>query len=250
MNDLTNSPLLRKAYSNKYKHQVLSYHKSSGGTLASTASYFGISDSLLSKWLKLPLFYFSTENMNSKRLGAGRSPEYPQLEELLFESVKAMRDKGLVVKYSKIKTLAKNIAARKSIDITDLKMCDNWVYRFCQRYGLSDRVKTHVAQECLKSPFEQCVIVSNYLSSIKNILSIYDPCQIFNMDETPLYVDMPGERTMHFRGAKTVDIINTGHEKLRFTVTLTINANGDILPAFLIFKNLKKIPRVTKNLIK
>ncbi len=113
MNDLTNSPLLRKAYSNKYKHQVLSYHKSSGGTLASTASYFGISDSLLSKWLKLPLFYFSTENM-------------------------------------------------------------------------------------------------------------------------------PGERTMHFRGAKTVDIINTGHENLRFTVTLTINANGDILPAFLIFKNLKK----------
>jgi hypothetical protein len=51
---------------------------------------------------------------------------------------------------------------------------------------------------------------------------------------------MPGERTMHFRGAKTVDIINTGHENLRFTVTLTINANGDILPAFLIFKNLKK----------
>jgi len=48
---------------------------------------------------------------------------------------------------------------------------------------------------------------------------------------------MPGERTIHFRGAKTVDIVNTGHDKTRFTVTLTINANGDILPAFVIFKN-------------
>lgn len=60
------------------------------------------------------------------------------------------------------------------------------------------------------------------------------------MDETPVYIDMPGERTMHFKGSKTVDIINTGHEKSRFTVTITINANGDVLPAFLIFKKLKK----------
>ncbi len=56
----------------------------------------------------------------------GRSPEYPQLEELLFESVKALRDILLVVKYSKIRTLAKNIASRKSIDNPDLKMC-NWL---------------------------------------------------------------------------------------------------------------------------
>ena len=92
----------------------------------------------------------SNENINSKRVGSGRRADYPELEELLFEAIKSLRDKGLVVKYSKIKALAKNIATRKDIDITGLKMCDNWVYRFCQRYGISDRAKTHTSQEFLK----------------------------------------------------------------------------------------------------
>ena len=232
--DLQNSPMLRKAYSTKFKKQVVDYHKESGGTLALTSLHFGINDSLVSKWLKLPHFFFSDENINSKRVGSGRRADYPELEELLFEAIKGLRDKGLVVKYSKIKALAKNIATRKDIDITGLKMCDNWVYRFCQRYGISDRAKTHTSQECLKSPLEQCVIVSNYLASIRNILSLYEACHIFNMDETPVYMDMPGERTMHFKGSKTVDIINTGNEKSRFTVTNTLNLrtpckNGKIL---------------------
>ncbi len=42
----------------------------------------------------------------------------------------------------------------------------------------------------------------------------------------------------------TFDILNTGHENSRFTVTLNINAYGDVLPVFVIFKNLKKISKV------
>ncbi len=51
---------------------------------------------------------------------------------------------------------------------------------------------------------------------------------------------MPGNRTLNYKGSKTVDVAHTGHYKSRFTVTLTISANGDMLPALIIFKNFKK----------
>jgi hypothetical protein len=159
-----------------------------------------------------------------------------ELEEHLFDSDVALRKKGTVVKYKKIKQLARNIASRKNIEITAFKMTDNWIYRFCQRYGLCDRTQTHTAQECFKSLFDQYLIVSSFLQSIKMISSTYNPAFIFNMDGTPVYIDIPGERTIHFKGSKTVDILNTVHEKSRFTVTITINAYGDVLPTFVIFK--------------
>jgi hypothetical protein len=55
------------------------------------------------------------------------------------------------------------------------------------------------------------------------------------MDETPVYMDMPGNRTLHFKCSKTVDVAHTGHEKSRFTVSLTFSADGDIFLRFLFF---------------
>ena len=60
-----------------------------------------------------------------------------------------------------MRQVAKNIVTRNQIDIGDLKMSDNWIYRFCQRKGISDRVKTHTAQDCNLE----------YLESIKSLCS-------------------------------------------------------------------------------
>ena len=49
---------------------------------------------------------------------------------------------------------------------------------------------------------------------------------IFNMDETPMKFDMPGNRTLHPGGAKTVLIRTNGAEKRGFTAILTIAADG------------------------
>jgi hypothetical protein len=187
-----NSPCFRKAYSNKFKQQVIEFKKLNGCSLQNTALHFGISESLVSRCAKLSYNYFEIKNLTSKRLCAGRSPEYPELEVHLYDAIVDVRKKGGVVKYKKMKQMAKNIASCKNIDTSGLKMTDNWIYRFCQRYGLCDRSKTHTAQECLKSPLDQCIIVSSYLRSIKNISSTYNPSFIFNMDETPVYMDMPG----------------------------------------------------------
>ena len=39
---------------------------------------------------------------------------------------------------------------------------------------------------------------------------------IANMDETPLWFDMPHSATIDFKGVKTVKAKTTGHEKLRY----------------------------------
>ena len=46
---------------------------------------------------------------------------------------------------------------------------------------------------------------------MKNSFKCY--CPIFNMDETPLYFDIPNHSTYDMRGVKTVRMATTGNEK-------------------------------------
>ena len=54
---------------------------------------------------------------------------------------------------------------------------------------------------------------------------------------------MVNDKTLDFIGTKTIDLITTGHEKTRFTVLLTIAADGFCLPAYVVFRGLKKDPK-------
>lgn len=66
------------------------------------------------------------------------------------------------------------------------------------------------------------------------------------MDETPMYFDMGADTTYAPVGAKDILIKTTGHDKLRFTVVLTVNAAGGKLDAMIIFKNLKNVPKLKR----
>ena len=64
---------------------------------------------------------------------------------------------------------------------------------------------------------------------------------ILQCDETPAYFDMLNSKTIEFVGAKSVDLITTGHDKTRFTVLLTIAASGLCLNANFVFRGAKKM---------
>jgi hypothetical protein len=66
---------------------------------------------------------------------------------------------------------------------------------------------------------------------------------IFNMDETPVYIDMLSSSTLSFAGEKTTEANGTGNDKTRFTVVLTVSAAGKILKT-MGFLRLKKVPKV------
>ena len=73
-----------------------------------------------------------------------------------------------------------------------------------------------------------------------------DPKNIINMDETPMYFDMGSGITYDTQGSKDVLSKNTGYDKLRFTVVLSITAEGGKLDPMIIFKNLKDVPKLKK----
>jgi len=70
----------------------------------------------------------------------------------------------------------------------------------------------------------------------------YELVNIGNMDETPVWFDMPSTRTVNVQGEKTVSITTTGHEKSRFTVVLSCLADGTKLKPMIIFKR-KTMPK-------
>ena len=66
------------------------------------------------------------------------------------------------------------------------------------------------------------------------------------MDETPLWLDMPGDTTVSRIGERSVSIRTTGHDKGRFTVILAPMADGRKLKPFIVFKGVRPIATLAK----
>ena len=75
---------------------------------------------------------------------------------------------------------------------------------------------------------------------------MFDTANIFAMDETACWMDMPSDTTIDVRGANCIPLKTTGHEKDHFIVILSACANGRKLKPFIVFKG--KGTRLIKDL--
>ena len=55
------------------------------------------------------------------------------------------------------------------------------------------------------------------------------------MDETAVWADMTSETTVESKGARTVCLKTTGHEKVKVSVCLTVKANGSKMKPMIVF---------------
>ena len=76
---------------------------------------------------------------------------------------------------------------------------------------------THVAQKPETELNDKMHGFLRYVKTLRRRNS-YDLDSIGNMDETPVWIDMPGDYTIETKGSKTVSMGSTGHEKTRITV--------------------------------
>ena len=60
------------------------------------------------------------------------------------------------------------------------------------------------------------------------------------MDETPVWHDMVSNTTVDHRGAKSIRLKSTGHEKVMVTVSLAAKAGGTKLKPFIKFRGTKR----------
>lgn len=107
-----------------------------------------------------------------------------------------------------------------------------------KRYKLSFRRTTHIGQK------SESILSDSVQGFLKYVIRMrqrheYTMDAIINMDETPIWVDMPGTTTIEKVGTKTVTMKSTGHEKSRLTVMLAAKADGTKLSPVVLFKGVR-----------
>lgn len=188
-----------------------------------------------------------TSTRKRRRLSRSSSTacKFPDVETALVEWIKKCRDDRITVDGSFVQ--------RKAIELFEeikgnsaegqFKASKGWLDRFLKRNELCSRVVTSQGQKVPPNSRELAVSFVEECGKACAEKS-YPLYGIANFDETPLWFDMPANRTIDFRGVKTVASKTTGKEKLRYTVVLAAFADGSKLPPMIIFKGLKRIPKV------
>jgi len=134
-------------------------------------------------------------------------------------------------------------ARRQAIEmsITDFAGTTSWCERFIRRNGLCMRTETTIAQK-LPPEYERKIIeFHKYVINMRKKLC-FERGQLGDMDDVRLTFDVPSNKTVDVKGAKTVMIKTAGNEKTRYTVVLACCADGTKLPPLLI-SNKKTLPK-------
>ena len=126
-------------------------------------------------------------------------------------------------------------------DVITFKFSNKWLDGFLTRYDLCDRHKITVLQQLPSDLLEKQNVFLSYVL-YRRIQHDYPLKYIGNMDETPMWFDLPSNNTIDHKGTKTVTIHTIRHEHLSFTIVLACMADSSKLLAVYIFK-LKNLPK-------
>ena len=89
-----------------------------------------------------------------------------------------------------------------------------WCTRFMNRNKLVLRQKTKICQRLPADLEEKITSFQRFVIKERKSHS-YPLSQIGNMDETPVFFDLPSNRTVDCVGSKTVSVRTTGHPMAR-----------------------------------
>jgi hypothetical protein len=145
----------------------------------------------------------------SLKLHKGKPPMYPQLEKVLFDWIVQQRQLQHTVTRMLITVkaylLAQNVDFQNLPNIQAFKFSNRWLDGFLNRYNLSNRRHTTVAQHLPEDLEEKKQGFLSYVLN-KHVQYNYPLYLIGNVDETPLTFDMLNPTTIEKREAHTVSI--------------------------------------------
>lgn len=236
----------RKSYTIQHKLKSLNVLKQNNNNFAKTAREMGISRVNIQRWSKQKELLkalkekrgFNIRTSRRKNKVGLNSGKYKVLESNLLEWV---RDQRVAAKPVNGKNLRNKALLLRGDENEEFRASVGWSHRFLRRHGLVRRAVTSVGQQI---PANAQYVATHFLSDVvKNMEeNNFAQTDIANMDEVPVYFDMPRNHTIDYKGLHTIKINTTGNEHLRFTVVLTMLGNGHKLKPMIIFKGLKNVP--------
>uniref|UniRef100_A0A803K4M5 HTH CENPB-type domain-containing protein n=1 Tax=Xenopus tropicalis TaxID=8364 RepID=A0A803K4M5_XENTR len=227
----------RCTYKVGFKLEVIKYAKEHGNRAAERQFGPPPSEKMIREWRKQEDQLQKLEK--SKHTLCGHAAKWPELEVDIKEWITHHRENGFLVSTKMIINKAKLIAVEKGIQ--NFTSSPSWCYRFMKRSGLAMRTKTKIAQKMPKEYEEKILSFHKFLIDARK-KNQFELSQIGNMDEVPLTFDVPSNRTVDHKGAKTRTVKTSGYEKTHYTLVLSCCADGTKLPPILIFKR-KTFPK-------
>ena len=222
---------VKRSYDAAFKLKVVAYAEQNSNRGAGRK--FSVDERRVREWRKQKEQLVSMPD-KKKRLGTpGRKVLLPDMEEELAAWIEDQRSQHLPVTRTAIQMKAKELHQGSE----EFGASRGWLEKFLHRYGFTLRRKTTVSQslpECYISK-----VVAFIMKTRKMIHSEhFSPSLIGNMDETPLWLDIPGDTTVSRVGERTVSIRSTGYDKARFTVVLAAMADGRKIKPYVVLKGV------------
>lgn len=209
--------------------------KSGGRSQKSLADEFGISRSSVQNVLKkkdaLLQAYEDNEPAQKKRRNACR---FQDVNDEVWTWFCRMRAANVPISGPLLQERALCIAA--AAGVSDFKASSGWLHKFKQRHNINCAV---LSGECKSVNPET---VSEFKSRLPDIISEYEPKNIFNADESGLFFKAMPDRTLRVRSSPCK---GGKRSKERLTVLLCVNMIGEFEKPMIIGKSEK--PRCFKH---
>jgi hypothetical protein len=126
----------------------------------------------------------------------------------------------------------------------DIRAGNSWLDGFMNRHDLSTRLRT-THKYVVDNVLIQHTASQYRLDRKDKTFPLFQPACSWNMDETGIYLDSVGNRTVDKKGAKVVCIKGTKGEKDRVTCVICVSAIGKSMELLMIHKATGKEKRNT-----
>ncbi len=234
-----------QSYTVSFKLKVVEFAKANQNNNL-TAKTFGVSRKRVIEWRKAEKDFLELDGKRKKRIGSGKKVDYPDIEAQLLEWIKERRNGGARVTGKALKKQCLRLHRQNGNQ--GFKASCGWLRRFMKRNNMTFRRTTHVAQKKEEVLGEKMHSFLGFVTRMRKIRG-YDISKIGNMDETPIWMDMPGNYTLEEVGLKTITMASTGNEKSRLTVMLAAMADGTKLPPMVLVKGVRPLKDVPPGVI-
>ena len=206
-------------YSLRYKRRVLLKYDEFRQNKYKTAKFFSISRVNVIRWTNNRESIFATSKTTDFSTLRIIKPNLtrcknPQGEKRLYDWFCGLRENRVgVSRLALLDRMHKD--QQENIPETPVKIGYSWLNRFMRRYDLSLR---RISGSGRAFPANTKEIIEAYLEELYGFITKhkYNKNQIFNFDETCIYMDMPSKYTVSHVGARKTFSKSTGKEKARY----------------------------------
>ncbi|XP_048757081.2 tigger transposable element-derived protein 4-like [Ostrea edulis] len=237
----------RKAISLETKYEILKEIEKGGRPKKEIAANFSILPNTLSTIIKNKddiIKNYESLNLSPQRK-RHRSVSHQNVDDALLEWFKEKRKDNLPLSGPILLQKADELA--KKLSDSSFKGNTGWLDRFKNRHGIVCRTINS------ESGFVDPQITEDWKEKLGHIIKSYQPCDIFNADETGLFYKLLPEKTLQLKGE---DCHGGKRSKERLTVMVSSNMDGSEKLKLLVirkyenprcFKGVKSLPVTYKS---